>query len=107
MHKIAIVVGSVRADSVNLKFARALEKLAAGRLAFSFVRIDDLPYYDDGLWQDPPASVTRFKHDIDSADGVLFVTPEFNRSIPGVLKNAIDWGSRPWGQGSWTDKPTA
>jgi len=106
MYKIAVLVGSLRDDSVNLKFAKALEKLAAGRLAFNYIKIDDLPFYDDALWQNGPASIKRFKSDIESADGALFVTPEFNRSIPAVLKNAIDWASRPYGQSAWVDKPT-
>jgi chromate reductase len=105
MYKVAVLVGSIQANSINLKFAKALEKLAAGRLAFSYIRIEDLPFYDDALWQNPPASVTRFKGEIEAADAAILVTPEFNRSIPAVLKNAIDWASRPYGQSAWADKP--
>jgi len=105
MFKLAVFVGSTRPTSSNLKFARALERLAAGRLAFHYVDIASLPYYDDSLWNDPPAEVLRLKREIAEADGVLFVTPEYNRSIPGVLKNAIDNASRPPGQSAWTGKP--
>lgn len=107
MFKLAVFVGSTRPTSSNLKFAQALEKLAAGRLAFHYVDIASLPYYDDSLWNDPPAEVLRLKREIAEADGVLFVTPEYNRSIPGVLKNAIDWPSRPYGDGVWSGKPAA
>lgn len=86
MFKVAVLVGSVRPNSINMKFARALEKLAAGRLQFDFVEIGDLPFYDDSLWANPPAEVLRLKGQIEAADAVLFVTPEYNRSIPGVLK---------------------
>lgn len=107
MFKLAVFVGSTRPTSSNLKFARALEKLAAGRLQFHYVDIASLPYYDDSLWNDPPPEVLRLKREIAEADGVLFVTPEYNRSIPGILKNAIDWPSRPYGDGVWSGKPAA
>jgi chromate reductase len=107
MYKIAVLVGSTNANSVNLKFAKALEKLAAGRLQFNYIKIDDLPFYDDALWQQGPNAVTRFKQEILDSDGVLIVTPEFNRSFPAILKNAIDWASRPYGQNAWADKPAA
>src|SRR5262245_108067 len=106
-HKIAVVVGSNRRGSLNAKLAQALAVLGADRLSFSFVRIDDLPLYNPDLEAELPASVKRFKSDIDAADGVLVVTPEHNRSIPTVLKNAIDWGARPYGQNSWAAKPVA
>jgi len=105
MHKVAVFVGSLRADSINLKFARALEKLAAGKLEFIYPDLGSLPLYNDDLWASPPASVLRLKDDIAAADAVLFVTPEYNRTIPSVLSNAIFWGSRPWGKNSWADKP--
>lgn len=105
MKKVAVFVGSLHAQSINVQFAKALAKLADSRLEFNFVEISDLPHYDDAHWANPPASVLRLKDEIAAADAVLFVTPEFNRSIPGLLKNAIDWGSRPWGQNSWTGKP--
>lgn len=107
MYKVAVFVGSIRPTSSNLKFARALEKLAAGKLQFDYVDIAALPHYDDGLWNDPPPEVVRLKHEIAAADAVLFVTPEYNRSIPGLLKNAIDWPSRPYGDGVWANKPAA
>jgi chromate reductase len=105
--KIAVVVGSNRRESVNRKLARALAKLRPDRLAFHFVQIDDLPIYNQDDEANLPASVVRFKAEIEAADGVLFVTPEHNRSIPAVLKNAIDWGGRPWGKNSWTGKVAA
>lgn len=107
MYKVAVLVGSPRANSSNLRLAKALEKLAQGRLSFNYVDIASLPHYDETLWDNPPSEVVRLKREIAAADGVLFVTPEYNRSIPGILKNAIDWPSRPYGDGVWTDKPAA
>ena len=107
MLTVAVVVGSLRKDSSNLKLARALEKLAAGQLQFKYVSIGDLPLFNQDLEGNVPATVTTLKKDIESADAVLFVTPEYNRSIPGVLKNAIDWASRPYGKNSWSGKPAA
>ncbi|MDB5541377.1 MAG: hypothetical protein JWQ89_3104 [Devosia sp.] len=107
MYRIAVFVGSTRPTSSNLKLAKALEKLAAGKLEFDFIEIGNLPFYDDALWNDPPAEVIRLKREIAAADAVLFVTPEYNRSIPGLLKNAIDWPSRPYGDGVWSGKPGA
>lgn len=107
MVKIAVVVGSLRRDSLNLRFAKALEELSAQRFAFDLVEIGDLPVYNDDLWQNPPVSALRLKRAIESADAVLFVTPEFNRSIPAALKNAIEWASRPYGQNSWAGKPVS
>lgn len=107
MTKIAVVVGSLRKDSFNKKLAQALAKLAAGKLDFQFVEIGDLPLFNQDLEANVPASVTKFKSEIESADGVLFVTPEYNRSIPAALKNALDWGSRPYGKSSWSGKPAA
>lgn len=105
MKNVAVFVGSLRANSVNLAFAKALEKLAAGRLQFNYVELAQLPHYNDDLWPNPPAAVTGLKAAIEAADAVLFVTPEYNRSFPGILKEAIDWGSRPWGKNSWIGKP--
>lgn len=104
-YKIAVVVGSIRKDSLNQNLADALEKLAPPEFSFNTVRIDDLPLYnqdDDGK---PAAAVTRLRQEIKEADALLFLTPEYNRSIPGVLKNAIDHASRPWGQSVWGGKP--
>lgn len=107
MYKVAVLVGSIRPNSTNLQFARALEKLALGRLQFDFIDLGALPFYDETLWNDPPPAVIDLKERIAGADGVLFVTPEYNRSIPGVLKNAIDWPSRPSGHSLWEGKPAA
>lgn len=104
-YNIAVIVGSLRKDSFNAKLAAALAKLAPSEFSFSMVRIDDLPLYnqdDDGK---PAASVVRLKKEIADASGLLFLTPEYNRSIPGVLKNAIDHASRPYGQSAWGGKP--
>ena len=105
--KVAVIVGSNRRESVNRVLAQALTKLGADKLAFSFVRIDDLPLYNQDLEAELPKSVARFKSEVAAAEGLLFVTPEHNRSIPTVLKNAIDWGARPYGQNSWNGKPAA
>jgi len=105
MHKVAVIVGSLRRESINRRFAHALAKLAQGKLDFSFVELGEVPIYNDDLWQDPPLAVTRLKQSIEAADGVLFVTPEYNRSIPAIVKNAIDWGSRPYGKNAWAGKP--
>ncbi|WP_367718415.1 NADPH-dependent FMN reductase [Nitratireductor sp. GISD-1A_MAKvit] len=107
MKNILVLVGSNRKDSINRKFAQALEKLAEGRLEFEYFDLATLPMYNDDEALDYPASARHLKDRVAAADGVLFVTPEHNRSIPAVLKNAIDWGSRPWGENSWTGKPTA
>ncbi|WP_422371139.1 NADPH-dependent FMN reductase [Hoeflea sp.] len=107
MTKIAVLVGSLRRDSINRKFAAALEKLAAGRMEFVYADLSGLPHYNDELWDSPPEPVTQLKALIESADAVLVLTPEYNRTYPGVLKDAIDWGSRPWGQNSWVGKPLA
>jgi chromate reductase len=84
-----------------------LARLGRDQAEFKFARIDDLPMYNQDNENDLPASVSRFKAEIAAADGVLFVTPEHSRSIPAVLKNAIDWGARPWGKNSWTGKVAA
>lgn len=105
--KVAVLVGSLRKDSINRQFAEALGRLAKGKLEFRFVEIGTLPLYNQDLEAQLPASVVRFKHEIEAADAVLFVTPEFNRSFSGALKNAIEWGSRPWGKTSWAGKPGA
>jgi chromate reductase, NAD(P)H dehydrogenase (quinone) len=103
--QIAAIVGSNRRDSLNRKLARALIELGADRFDAVFLRIDDLPLYNQDHETPLPAAVTRFKNALSAADGVLMVTPEHNRSIPAVLKNAIDWGTRPYGKNAWADKP--
>jgi chromate reductase, NAD(P)H dehydrogenase (quinone) len=105
--KVAVLVGSNRRDSLNRKLAQALVKLGVERLAFDFVDIDDLPLYSQDLEAELPKSVVRFKSEVAAADALLFVTAEHNRSIPAVLKNAIDWGARPYGQNSWNRKLAA
>jgi len=105
--KIALIVGSNRRESINLKFAKALAKLGSDKLDFKLAQIDDLPLYNQDNEGNLPASVARFKAELADADGVLIVTPEHSRSIPAVLKNAIDWGARPWGKNSWTGKVVA
>jgi len=104
-YTIAVVIGSLRKDSFNRSLARALAKLAPPEFTFKQVEIGDLPLYnqDDDANQAP--SVKRLKSEIAAAQAVLFVTPEYNRSIPGVLKNAIDHASRPYGQSVWAGKP--
>lgn len=104
---IAGLVGSNRRDSLNRRLAEALVKLGNPELEFHFVRIDDLPLFSQDIESPLPDSVVRFKSEIAKADGLLFVTPEHNRSIPAVLKNAIDWGTRPYGQNVWAGKPAA
>ena len=107
-HKVAVIVGSLRHDSTNRKAARELIRLAPDHLELEIVEIGDLPLYDeDREGEAAPAAWTRFREQIASADAVLFVTPEYNRSVPGVLKNAIDVGSRPYGHAVWTGKPAA
>ena len=102
---IAVLVGSLRKDSFNKKLAKAIEKLAPEDFELSHIRIDDLPLYNQDFDGDYPPEGTRLKKEIEAADALLFVTPEYNRSIPGVLKNAIDVGSRPWGTNSFAGKP--
>jgi len=103
--QIAVIVGSNRRESINRKLAQALVKLGAGKFDAKFVRIDDLPIFNQDNEANLPAEVARFKDEIATADGVLFVTPEHNRSIPTVLKNAVDWGARPFGKSVWPGKP--
>lgn len=89
MKTVAVLVGSLRAGSTNLALARALEGLAAPRLRFVYPDLAGLPHYNEDLWQDPPAPVLDLKQRIEHADAVLFVTPEYNRSVPGVLTDAL------------------
>lgn len=105
--KIAVIVGSLRRESGNKKLAAALAKLAPQGVTFQTVEIGDLPLYNQDDDANQAAQVKRMKSEIAVASGVLFVTAEYNRSIPGVLKNAIDHGSRPYGQSVWSGKPAA
>ena len=104
---VAVVVGSLRKDATSRKLAQAFAALAPAHLKFDIVEIGDLPHFDQDLESDPPAQWVRFRDEIRAADAVLFVTPEYNRSVPGVLKNAIDVGSRPYGHSVWHGKPGA
>ncbi len=104
MHKVAVIVGSTRKDSINRKYAAALVKLGEGKLAFDLLKIDDLPLFSQDDEANPPPAVLRFKGEIEAADAVLFVTPEHNRSIPAAMKNAIDWATRPSGKNSFAGK---
>ncbi len=103
--RIAVVIGSLRKDSFNRKLALAIAHLAPSDFTFEHLQIDDLPLYNQDDDRDQAPSVKRLKTEIAAAQGLLFVTPEYNRSIPGVLKNAIDHASRPYGQNAWSGKP--
>ena len=104
-YQIAVVVGSLRRDSFNRKLADAIVRLAPPDFSFKQVQIGDLPLYNQDEDANQAASVVRLKREINAAHGLLFVTAEYNRSIPGVLKNAIDNASRPYGQSAWAGKP--
>ncbi|MGD0906614.1 MAG: NAD(P)H-dependent oxidoreductase [Candidatus Acidiferrales bacterium] len=105
---VVVLVGSLRKDSLSRKMANALIALNAAPLKFEFAEIGNLPLYNQDLDGDnPPASWTAFRRQIKNADAYLFVTPEYNRSVPGVLKNAIDVASRPYGKSSWEGTPAA
>jgi chromate reductase len=106
-HRIAIVVGSLRHDSINRKVAKSICAFASKMLDCFIVEIGNLPLYDQDDEGNPSNEVVTFRKQIAEADGVLFCTPEYNRGIPGVLKNAIDIGSRPYGQSVWDKKPGA
>jgi chromate reductase, NAD(P)H dehydrogenase (quinone) len=105
--KVAVIVGSNRRVSVNRKLAEALVRLVGDRVEPHFVRIDDLPMYNQDLEGNRPETVTRFTQEVAAADALLFVTPEHNRSVPAVLKNAIDWGSKPMEHNVWKGKVVA
>lgn len=110
MKTVSVVVGSLRRESINLKLAKALIKLAVGQSSayhFKLVDIGELPVYNEDLWEKTPTAVTEFKQHIADSSAVLFVTPEYNRTIPSPLKNALDWGSRPSNDNSWRHKPAA
>ena len=104
-YQIAVIVGSLRKDSFNRKLANAIVKLAPPEFSFQQVQIDDLPPYNQDDDGNQAESVKRLKAELTASQGLLFVTPEYNRSIPGVLKNAIDNASRPYGQSAWAGKP--
>ncbi len=106
-YNIAVLVGSLRRESFNKRLARAVVKLFPDDLKARIAEIGALPLYNQDQDADPPAATKQLKSEITTAQGLLFVTPEYNRSIPGVLKNALDHGSRPYGKNSWAGKPTA
>ncbi len=107
--KIGVLVGSLRKESFNRKMAKVLISLAPKSLDFEIIEIGNLPLYNQDLDDEkrPPAEWTQFRSLVKPCDGLLFVTPEYNRSVPGVLKNAIDVGSRPYGQSVWDGKAGA
>ncbi|WP_275075138.1 NADPH-dependent FMN reductase [Providencia rettgeri] len=104
-YNIGVIVGSLRANSYNLIVAKGMTKLFPANFSFKFINIGDLPLYNQDADQNVPPVVANFKSQIKACDGIIFATPEYNRSIPGVLKNAIDQGSRPWGDNSWNAIP--
>lgn len=106
-YRIAVVVGSLRQESFNRKLANAIAKLAPPDFSFKQIEIGDLPNYNQDDDANPAESVKRLKADVKAAQGLLFVTAEYNRSIPGILKNAIDHASRPYGENAWAGKPAA
>lgn len=107
-YNIAVIVGSLRKDSFTRKVAQSMIGLAPGTLDMEIVEIRDLPLYNqDDETDTPPAAFSAFRERLKQADGILFCTPEYNRSVPGALKNAIDVGSRPYGKAAFADKPCA
>jgi len=104
---VAVLVGSLRKASLSRKVANALVELAPEGLTLKIVEIGDLPLYNEDAEKDPPAAWVRFRDEIRPTDGVIFVTPEYNRGVPGALKNAIDVGSRPYGSSVYAGKPAA
>ncbi|EPL14518.1 NADPH-dependent FMN reductase [Pseudomonas sp. CF161] len=107
VYTIAVLVGSLRKASINRKVALALAELAPANLKLNIVEIGDLPLYNEDIDVAPPAAYSTFRQQVSASDAVLFVTPEYNRSVPAPLKNAIDVGSRPYGQSAWSGKPGA
>lgn len=104
---VAVFVGSLRKESINRKVANALTELAPSSMKFEIVEIGHLPFYNEDSDQSPPEAWTLFRERVKAADAVLFVTPEYNRSVPAALKNALDVGSRPYGKSVWNGKPGA
>lgn len=105
--KILTLEGGISQNSLNRKLCKAFKEVVADRADFTVAQISRLPYFSQDLEYDPPDSVINFKDQIREADAILFVTPEYNRSIPGVLKNAIDWGTRPYPENLWEKLPAA
>ncbi|HVT63507.1 MAG TPA: NADPH-dependent FMN reductase [Legionellaceae bacterium] len=107
MYQIAVIIGSLRKESLNRKLAQAIQNLSHPLLDFSLLNIADIPLYNQDIEIPLPQAVTALKQSVREADGVLWLTPEYNRSIPGVLKNVIDWGTRPYGESVWAGKGMA
>jgi chromate reductase len=105
--KLGVIVGSIRRDSINKKLAQALIKLGANEFDANMLQIDDLPLFNQDNENPPPEAPARFKREVAASQALLFVTPEHSRSIPAALKNAIDWGGRPYGTSVWPGKPAA
>lgn len=105
--KVAVVVGSLRKESFTRKVANAIAAVAPAELSFEHLEIGKLPLYDQDLESAPPVEWQKFREEVRRMDAVLFATPEYNRSVPGALKNAIDVGSRPYGKSAWSGKPCA
>lgn len=107
-YRVSVLVGSLRQGSYNRKLAEAMIKMAPMTLSLEIVEICDLPFYNEDIDnENPPASYTTFREKIRASDAILIVSPEYNRSVPAVLKNALDVGSRPYGKSVWNEKPTA
>lgn len=104
---VAVITGSLRRESINHKLMLALQDLAGDRLQFHPLHIGELPHYNEELWAEPPVQVLRLKDRVEHSDAVLAITPEYNRGYPGVIKNALDWATRPYGENSWLGKPAA
>jgi len=104
-YKIAVIVGSLRKESFNLKTAKEMMAMAPDSLSMELLDISGLPWFNEDLEENPPQEWVALREQIRDADGLLFFTPEYNRSVPGVLKNALDVGSRPYGENSWDGKP--
>jgi len=105
-HSVAVIVGSLRKESFSLKIAKALAKVAPSSLKLDIVTLHGLSFFNQDLEATPPADWLKLRETVQKSDAVLFVSPEYNRSVPGVLKNAIDVGSRPYGKSSFLGKPT-
>src|SRR5476651_1156967 len=105
-HPVVVIVGSLRKESFSLKIANALAKLAPDTIKLNVITLHDVSFFNQDLEGAPPADWLVFREKLQKSEGVLFITPEYNRAIPGVLKNAIDVGSRPYGKSSFMGKPT-
>ena len=107
MHNVAVIVGSLRQGSINKNLAKALERIGKDLFTFNIIPLQDVPMYNQDIEGAPGDAVVNLRNAVTAADAVLFITPEYNRSLPGVLKNAIDWASRPYGKFSLMNKPAA